>query len=62
MSSLTINVIRNRVWHSISPYTAAQAGDGLTQAQLQQFIAGTFLPSDIQLTRLANYFQIKVAA
>jgi len=58
MPTLQVDKIRRRVWHSISPCTAAQAGDGLTQAQLQQFIAGTFLPSDIQLTRLARYLGV----
>jgi hypothetical protein len=54
MPTLQVDKIRRRVWHSISPCTAA----GLTQAQLQQFIAGTFLPSDIQLTRLARYLGV----
>ena len=58
MSHLTINAIRNRTWHSLSPYTAAQAG--LTVANLQQFIAGTFTPPEEALIRLANYYQIKV--
>jgi len=52
MPTLQVDKIRRRVWHSISPCTA----DGLTQAQLQQFIAGT--PSDIQLTRLARYLGV----
>ena len=60
MSPLQVDAIRRRVWHSISPHTAAMAGDAMTQADLQQFIAHTFLPSDAQLRGLANYFQIKV--
>ena len=35
-------------------------GDGLTQANLQQFIAFRFTPSDAQLTRLANYLGVKL--
>ena len=53
MTYLQIDEIRKRVWHSISFQTAAQAGDGMTQADIQSFIAGTFTPSDVQLTWLA---------
>ena len=58
MTNLQIDITRRRVWHSISPTTAAMAG--LTQADLQQFISGAFLPSEAQLRALANYFGIKV--
>ena len=46
--------------HSISQTTADQAGDLLTQANLQQYIAGTFLPTDAQLKRLAAYLGVKL--
>ena len=58
MSPLTINKIRNRVWHSISPQVANQAN--LTIQNLQQFIAGTFMPSDLQLQQLANCLGVKL--
>lgn len=60
MSYLTINKIRQRTFHSLSPYTAQQAGGGMTVANLQQFCACAFMPSDAQLVRLANYYGIKV--
>jgi hypothetical protein len=60
MDPLLVDRIRQRCWHSISPQTAAQAGDGMTMADIQQFIAGTFLPSPAQLTRLANYLGVKL--
>ena len=60
MTAIQVDAIRRRCWHSISPTTAAMAGDGMTQADIQQFIAGTFLPSPAQLTRLANYLGVKL--
>ena len=60
MDPLKVDKIRQRVWHSISYDTAVQAGDGLTQANLQQFIAHTFMPTDVQLTRLANYLGVRI--
>jgi hypothetical protein len=60
MSYLTINAIRRRTWHDLGPETAAQAGCGMTVAQLQQFICFNFTPSDAQLRNLANYYGIKV--
>ena len=62
MTYLEIEKIRSRTWHAISYDTARQGGDGLTQAQLQNFIAHAFMPTDIQLRRLANYYGIKVSA
>jgi len=60
MTSKQINAIRRRIEHSISPATAAQAGDGMTVDNIKQFICFYFLPSDIQLTRLANYLGVKI--
>jgi hypothetical protein len=60
MDPLKVDKIRQRIWHSISHETALQAGDGLTQAEIQQFIAHAHLPTDIQLTRLANYLGVKL--
>ena len=60
MTYLQVDAIRKRVWHSISQTTADQAGDSLTQANLQQYIAGTFLPTDAQLKRLAAYLGVKL--
>lgn len=60
MSYLQVNAIRDRVWHSISPTTAAMAGEGCRVADLQAFIARTFMPSDSQLRALANYLGVKL--
>jgi hypothetical protein len=60
MDYLLVDKIRKRVWHSISQETANQAGEGMQQRDLQSFIAFQFLPSEIQLTRLANYLGVKL--
>ena len=52
MNHIQINKIRRRVEHSLSPYTAAIGGDGLTLYQLTQFVCFHFFPSDVQLRRL----------
>jgi len=59
MTSIQVNAIRRRVEHSLSPATASAASDGMTVANLQQFVAGNFLPSEVQLTRLVNYLGVK---
>jgi hypothetical protein len=56
MSYLTINAIRDRVWLSISPTTAAIGG--LSFRELRLFSTGNFLPPEDALVRLANYFNI----
>jgi hypothetical protein len=52
-----ITKLRARVWHSLSPTTAAVAG--LTVQNLQQFIAGTFFPNETQLRQLARYLGVE---
>lgn len=44
--------LRARAWHYITPDVANAAGISL--AELQRFVAGTFHPSDDQLERLAR--------
>ena len=60
MTYLEVDAIRQRVWHSISPTTAAMAGEGCTVADLQQFIAYHYEMSDAQLRRLANHLGVKL--
>ena len=65
MTSIQVDKIRSRVWHSISPQTAAQAGpdssgNWMKMQHLQRFISFTFMPSDEQLTRLACYLGVKL--
>ncbi|UQD70492.1 hypothetical protein JEY40_31715 [Bradyrhizobium japonicum] len=44
--------MRDRAWHFIDADIAASAG--LTLAQLQQFVAGSFTPTQEQLEQLAR--------
>jgi hypothetical protein len=46
-----VKSVRDRAWHYQVPEVAAVAD--MTVAQLRQFVAGTFLPSPVQLQRLA---------
>jgi hypothetical protein len=57
MDSIKIKAIRHLVWHCLSPHTAEFAG--MTLAQLQQFAAGAFTPSEAQLNSLARYLRIE---
>jgi hypothetical protein len=50
--STTVEIVRKRAWHSLSPQTAAAAGMSL--AQLQQFVAGGFHPTPEQIEALAR--------
>ena len=50
--------VRDRAWHYISPDVAAAAG--MTFQQMQQFIAGTFTPTDTQLRDLARRMYLDV--
>lgn len=53
MTAIQIRALRNRAFHYLSYEVALSAGmTGL--AQLTQFVAGTYHPSDDQLTRLAT--------
>jgi hypothetical protein len=56
--SITISIkeVRKRAWHFLDPDTAGSAG--MTLAQLQQFVAGTFHPSQEQLRRLARRMSV----
>jgi hypothetical protein len=58
MSHLQVDAIRRRVEHSLSPQVASFAG--LTLENLQQFVAGPFLPDDAALIRLANCLGVKL--
>jgi hypothetical protein len=44
--------IRDRAWLFLSPAVAAAAD--MTLAELQQFVAGTYHPSETQLQQLAR--------
>jgi hypothetical protein len=52
--------VKNRIWHSLSPETAAAAG--LSLAELQQVIAGTVTLSEQQINELARHFGIRETA
>ena len=52
MSHINIKAVRDRAWHYLSCETAAHAG--MTLAEMQQFIAGTYAPSPEQLDKLAR--------
>ena len=52
--------VKNRIWHSLSPETAAAAG--LSLAELQQVIAGTVTLSEQQIHALARHFGIRETA
>lgn len=52
--------VKNRIWHSLSPETAAAAG--LSLAELQQVIAGTVTLSEQQINALARHFGIRETA
>ena len=52
--------VKNRIWHSLSPETAAAAG--LSLAELQQVIAGTVTLSEQQINALARHFGIRGTA
>lgn len=49
---LNIKAIRDRGWHYLNPAVAADVG--MTLAQLQQFVGGTFTPTPEQLEQLAR--------
>ena len=53
----SLKKIRDRAWHSISPETAAAAGMSL--AELQQFAAGAYTPSDEQIRTLARLLKFE---
>jgi hypothetical protein len=48
--------VRKRAWHYLSPEVAAVAG--MSIFQLQQFVAGTFHPTDDQIHALAIRMQL----
>jgi hypothetical protein len=50
------NIIRKRAWHYLSPSVAACAG--MTLAELQQFVAGSYQPTEDQLTLLAKRMRL----
>jgi hypothetical protein len=50
------SLVRKRLWHSLSPTTAAAAG--LTVGELQQIIAHAFVPTDAQVKALAAHLNI----
>jgi hypothetical protein len=53
MTEIQITALRNRTWHYLSYEVAIFAGmTGVNQ--LQQFVAGTYHPTEEQLIRLAN--------
>lgn len=57
MTTLTLRQqTRKRAWEYINPCVAAVASMSLEQ--LQQFVGGTFHPSDDQITRLARRMQV----
>lgn len=57
MSTLTIRQqTRKRAWEYLNPCVAGVASMSLEQ--LQQFVAGTFHPSDDQIARLARRMQV----
>lgn len=49
---MNIKTIRDRAWLYLTPGVAAAAN--MTLAELQQFVGGTFHPSDEQLGVLAR--------
>jgi sRNA-binding protein len=51
-----IKQVRDRVWHSFSPQTAAVIGVSLQD--LQQFVAGNTKLTDTQLRDLARYLGV----
>lgn len=52
----TLKAVRDRAWLSLSPQTAAAAG--MTLSELQQFVAGSFHPTQEQLEALARVMRI----
>jgi hypothetical protein len=50
---VNVKTVRDRAWHSLSPQTAAAAG--MTLAQLQQFVAGSFHPTPEQIETLSRH-------
>lgn len=50
MTSAEIKALRKRAWHYMLPDPLNAAG--MTLHQMQQFIAGNFTPSDVQLRQL----------
>jgi hypothetical protein len=57
MTPARIHVVRSLLWHYLNLSTANAVG--LTVHQLQQFIAGKFMPSDEQLTALARRMRLE---
>jgi hypothetical protein len=54
---VSLKKIRDRAWLSLSPQTAAAAG--ITLAELQQFCAGAYWPSDQQIRILARLLKFE---
>jgi|RhiMetStandDraft_4_1073278.scaffolds.fasta_scaffold7120843_1 hypothetical protein len=52
-----IKAIRDRLSHALSPQTAEAAGMSL--AELQQFVAGSFHPIPEQIERLARQLGVR---
>jgi hypothetical protein len=57
MTPEEIKELRKRAHHFVS-YDISRFAD-MSQHEMQQFIAGTFLPTDDQLVRLANRLQMR---
>jgi hypothetical protein len=57
---MRIDDIRKRIWHSLSPQTAAVAGLS-SPAELQRVLAGTLTLSEPQLAALARHFGMESA-
>lgn len=57
---MNIRFIRKMAYHYISPTTAQAAN--MTLHELQQFVAGSFFPTDEQLAALARRMNIEEAA
>jgi hypothetical protein len=60
ISDLDKAAIRSRTLHFLSYETAVSAG--LRLEDLQQIVAGTFQPTDLQWRRLANHMRYPLAA
>ena len=49
---ISVDEVRRATWHHLEPNIAASADMKL--AELQQFIAGTYVPSNEQIAQLAR--------
>lgn len=54
--SIDVRKVRDRAWHYVGQDTAVACD--MTLAKMQQFVAGTYCPSEEQLQKLATRIKL----